>query len=370
MKTFVWITLFALGGIMVLSQCATKKNNSQNITRGLADTVGFAHTAEQMDSVMQRIDRLYGKERESVFRMNKIDSQTAWQVIISPHDDYSYAGDLYPYVLNNLSAPTVILFGVAHKARNFGIEDKIVFDSFKQWRGPYGYIPVSPLREEIMAGLPSSLYMVSDSLQETEHSVEALLPFLQYYHRTVQIVSILVPYMSYERMQEIVKPLSEAIQNATAKRNWKWGRDFAFAISNDCVHYGDEDWGGKSYARFGADSAGYRAATKYDMDIISECLIDRIDPQRIRRFTQYTVKKDDYREYAWTWCGRYAVPFGMLTAYDLENRLGGKSLNGKMLRYSTSLVHPPIPVSDLGLGITAPAKIRHWVGYVAIGYQF
>jgi MEMO1 family protein len=50
--------------------------------------------------------------------------------------------------------------------------------------------------------------------------------------------------------------------------------------------------------------------------------------------------------------------------------LGGKSLNGKMLRYSTSLVHPPIPVSDLGLGITAPAKIRHWVGYVAIGYQF
>ncbi|MBN2367056.1 MAG: AmmeMemoRadiSam system protein B, partial [Calditrichaeota bacterium] len=150
---------------------------------------------------------------------------------------------------------------------------------------------------------------------------------------------------------------------------WQWGRDFSIAISNDCVHYGDEGWSGKNYAPFGSDTTGYRRATNYDMNIISECLIDQLEPQRIQRFFEYTLDSDDFREYDWTWCGRYSLPLGLLTGYHLQNLQGKGSLAGYMLRYGTSISNAPIPVTDLGMGTTAPANIHHWVGYVTIGYK-
>ncbi len=366
-KIFTAVTVVLL--VSFLWQCQREQSTPQIRLRGLADTVGFAHTARQMDALMQRIDSRFAKERNAVFRMNNIDSTTYWKLVISPHDDYTYAGDVYPYVLQNLSAPTIIIFGVAHKARLFGIENRLVFDTFTHWRGPYGNIPVSPIREEIISRLPQEMYLISDSLQQVEHSVEALLPFIQYYHRRFQIVSILVPYMSYHRMQQIARPLAQALAEVAREHHWQWGRDFALAISNDCVHYGDQDWGGKNLAPFGADSAGYRAAVRKDLTIISECLVGELDPQKIKRFCDYTVKKDNYREYAWTWCGRYSVPFGMLTAYYLEKQLDRGRMKGRMLRYATSLTHPPIPVQDLKMGQTAPANIHHWVGYVAVGFR-
>jgi hypothetical protein len=97
-------------------------------------------------------------------------------------------------------------------------------------------------------------------------------------------------------------------------------------------------------------------------------LIDYLDPQRIRRFFEYTVSHQNYKEYAWTWCGRYAIPFGLLTAHQLQNMTSTGQLSGIMLRYSTGISHTPLPVTDLKMGITAPASIRHWVGYVSIGY--
>ena len=116
---------------------------------------------------------------------------------IAPHDDYAYAGLMYPLVLRNVAASVVIIFGVAHKARQLGLEDQLVFDSFTHWPGPYGDIAVSPLREKIMAALPEGSYRVSDEMQSIEHSVEAKLPFLQHYNRSVEFVPILVPYMSF-----------------------------------------------------------------------------------------------------------------------------------------------------------------------------
>jgi AmmeMemoRadiSam system protein B len=340
-----------------------------NYCRMPIDTVGFAHTASQMDSILSRINKTNQQERQNIFYLHRIDSTMNWRLVICPHDDYSYAGEMYPYVLKNLRTPLVILFGVAHKAKLFKIEDKIVFDSFQCWQGPYGQISVSPLREELVAALPVEFYKTSDSLQQAEHSVEALLPFLQVYQPDIEIISILVPYMNFSRIEAISQALARAIKKISQEHQLIWGKDFAFAISNDAVHYGDEDWGGKNFAPFGADSAGYQSALDYEMNIISECLIDRLDPQGIQRFFEYTVSPKDYKEYSWTWCGRYSVPFGLLTAYNLQDLLSAEPLTGIMLCYSTSISHPPLEVKDLKMGITAQANIRHWVGYVSIGYR-
>ncbi|NTW53396.1 MAG: AmmeMemoRadiSam system protein B, partial [Chlorobaculum sp.] len=37
--------------------------------------------------------------------------------------------------------------------------------------------------------------------------------------------------------------------------------------------------------------------------------------------------------------------------------------------YATSISQPHLKVDDLGMGQTAIATLRHWVGYPAIGFR-
>lgn len=342
--------------------------HGQQKLRGLADTVGFAHQQWQMDSVMKRIEMTYGNQLAAIWKEKNVSQNDEWKVAISPHDDYTYASYMYPLVLRNIKAKTVILFGVAHKAKQLNLQDKIIFDSFTQWQGCYGSIKVSPLREKLIAKLPKEIYEVNDSMQTVEHSVEGILPFIQYYNREAEIISILVPYNSYDNMNSMAKPLAEAIAALMKEKKLQWGKDIAMVISTDAVHYGDEDWGGKNFARFGADSPGYEKAVELEKEIIDACLVQKLEKEKIKKFTEYTVKKEDYKEYNWTWCGRYSVPMGLLTAFYLSE-IRNSSLHGVPLAYSTSISNAHIKVDDLKMGITAPAKIRHWVGYSSVGYK-
>jgi predicted class III extradiol MEMO1 family dioxygenase len=174
--------------------------------------------------------------------------------------------------------------------------------------------------------------------------------------------------MSLDKMKEISGILAGAVFSVTQKNNLEWGEDFSFIISSDAVHYGDEDWGGNNYAPFGADSAGYKKAVAYEYEIINNCLIGNLLPEKSEKFISYTVDENNYKEYKWTWCGRYSIPFGLLTSYYLQN-LNDIKLTGSLVGYSTSIDNPQIPVTDIGMGTTAPANIRHWVGYTAVGYK-
>jgi len=329
------------------------------------DTIGFAHLAQQMDSIMVRIGRM--NKMQDCAKSNS-DKKEVFRLAVCPHDDYTYAGFLYAQLLRSVKAPVVILFGVAHKARSMGIENRIVFDSWKQWSGPYGNVSISPLRNKLIEQLDTTIYMISDTLQNVEHSLEAIVPFLQYYNRNVQIVPILVPAMPFERMQEIAANLSRGIMQVTQKQNMQWGKDFALIISTDAVHYGDEDWGGKNYAPFGSDTAGYIMAMRHEQEILDSCLKGPISTEKIQRFFTYTVSPDDFREYIWTWCGRYSVPFGLLVAWNL-GRSAGNMPEGRIIGYATSIDHLRLPVEDLGMGTTANASLRHWVGYAAVGFE-
>jgi predicted class III extradiol MEMO1 family dioxygenase len=51
-----------------------------------------------------------------------------WKAAISPHDDYKYAGRLYYESLKGINANTIILVGVAHRARNLRFKTKSFFD--------------------------------------------------------------------------------------------------------------------------------------------------------------------------------------------------------------------------------------------------
>jgi MEMO1 family protein len=324
--------------------------------RQLRDTIGFARYPWQMDSLMSRISKSSWKKGEG----------ETLRMAICPHDDYTYVGALYPELLQNIKAPNIILIGVAHKAASMGVEDSLVFDSYSHWKGPWSDIPVSPLREEIYNILKSKYAVINDSLQAVEHSVEAMIPFLQYFNRNISIVSVLVPAMSPDRMEECGKALAAAIRKVTNRNGWEWGADYAIVVTTDAVHYGNEDWGGADRAYFGCDSSGNIKARNYESEIIENCLVGPIDPVKIRLFSEYTIDKDNFREYKWTWCGRYSVPVALYASYYLGNQ---ESVSGKLTGYSTSITSEHIPVDDLLMGRTAIATDCHWVGYAALGYR-
>ena len=358
------LVVLVLGGVLFTS-ALQRQNNSGESERGLADTVGFAHLDWQMDSVMARIHALSHDDLVHT----KQPAGTVWRTAICPHDDYTYTGWLYPAVLRNIMAHTVIIFGVAHKASQFNLENQLVFDSFSSWHGPYGTVPVSSMRDEIVSQLPRGMAVVHDSMETVEHSVEALVPFLQYQDPRVEIISILVPYMDFRRMQEISEKLAGALNSIMMQNNMRWGEDIALLITSDAVHYGDEDWGGKNYAPFGTDSIGNSQAMTHEREIIRTCFEGSLTEEKIARFFTYTVDPLNFREYRWTWCGRYSIPFGLLTSLHLQSLQSASSLEGVPVAYATSISQPHVEVDDLGMGRTAAATSRHWVGYPAIGFK-
>lgn len=354
--------------ILIFVIMQSNLHSSAQRIRQQKDTVGFASKAWQMDSIMERLNQTYLNHYDSINLKSNINGNLTLRFAICPHDDYTYAGFLYPEIFSRIKAKTVIIIGVAHKAKKFGIENKIVFDTYDYWHAPYSNITISPLRNEIIKNLPGPDYIIHDSLQTEEHSVEAFVPFLQYYNRNAEIISILVPYMPFGSMQKFSDDLSVAVNKVMKEKNLKWGKDIAVVVSTDAVHYGDEKWGGKNYAPFGCDKPGYDKAVAFEKNIITECLAT-CDTLGAKSFFGYTVQTNDWREYKWTWCGRYSVPFGMLTAYKLQQLSGETPLKSTITDYSTSIARKPLKVDDLKMGATAVANLHHWVGYAVKGYE-
>ncbi|MBN1928385.1 MAG: AmmeMemoRadiSam system protein B [Chlorobiaceae bacterium] len=358
-------TICLLFALMLSSSLLLARTDSKPSTRALADTVGFAHRAWQMDSVMARISSL---NRDDLARTEQ-PAGTAWRAAICPHDDYTYAGWLYPAVLRNIKAKTVVIFGVSHKAWRHKLENRLVFDSFSAWRGPYGKVTVSPLRDELINRLPTGMVIVHDQMQSEEYSVEALIPFLQYQNRDVEIISILVPSMDFERMQTISRHLAKALFAVMNQKNLRWGEDVAILISSDAVHYGDEEWGGYNFAYYGTGAQANELAEAHDREIISTCFESKLTEKKVARFYAYTTNDDNFKEYRWSWCGNYAISVGLLTALDFQKLEKSAPLTGVPIAYATSITQPHLKVDDLGMGETAIATPRHWVGYPAVGFR-
>jgi AmmeMemoRadiSam system protein B len=338
--------------------------------RGQMDTVGFVTTARQMDAVIAQCVDLASPRHDELDAKHGWDDKTALVAGVCPHDDYYYAGRLYSLLIPRVRAKTVILFGVFHKARVFGIKNKLVFDSYETWRGPYGPVRVSPLREEIIERLPKEDYVVDNDMQMVEHSVEAIVPWLQAYNRDVEIVSILVPYMAWETMDRLAATLSETLAEILDDRDWILGEDVCLISSADAVHYGDWGWGGSDYADFGTDITGYRRAVERDLSIARDYLCGPVDRGRLREFLYTCVDPEDITKYLVPWCGRFSVPFGLNVASRLSESVYNRPLTGTLLDYGTSVSEASLDTDGLDpLGVTAPNNFRHFVGYAAIGYR-
>lgn len=348
----------------LLDQVGIKPQGDQ---RGQMDIIGFASTAAQMDEVLKQSRQLSAKQKDIIARRHGWNGETFFIAGVCPHDDYEYAGRLYSLLTPRIRAKTVILFGVFHKARLFNLEDRLGFDAYKSWHGPYGLVKVSSLREEILKRLPAQDYVVDDDMQMVEHSVEAIVPWLQAYNRDVEIVSILVPYMDWGTMERLALDLSKALADICRIKGWQLGEDIALICSADAVHYGDSGWGGKNFAPFGADVLGYQMAVSRDLELVQNHLCGPVKREKLQSFLYQCVDQENVKEYLITWCGRFSVPFGLNVASRLTETLEGRPLVGTLLDYGTSVSEASLEVE--GIGVTAPNNLHHWVGYAAIGYR-
>jgi AmmeMemoRadiSam system protein B len=332
--------------------------------RDFVDPVGFSTTKEQTEKVVE-----YSRQSAEAIVIEKNFPRSAMLSAICPHDDHIYAGPLYLPIMERISAKHLILIGVFHKARKFQVENLLVFDHFESWKGPYGTLAVDrAFRAAVLEKLPKKDFVVSNEYHTVEHSLEAFAAFIQHFNPEASILPILVPNMDWERMDQVAKELSKAVSAFMKKNNWKWGEDVQVLISNDSVHYGDQGWGGKNYAPFGTGIPGLMRAKERDLKLIEQNLMKEIHPDKLKRLLYSLVDNKDVHQYKITWCGRFSVPFGVDFTYHLSRDLNQSVPRGWFIGYGTSVEMGELPVRDLGLGVTAPANLHHWVAYTSIGY--
>ncbi len=342
--------------LLLLLLTATASVLAQNI-RPIRDSVGFCWRANEMDKVISFLS----KDAANKYHFNSEGLVAA----ISPHDDFLYAGRVYYPLYPLIKAKEIVIFGVTHGTVRKAMNDPqniLIFDSYKKWRGPYGLVNISPLREKLTNSLPKDFFMVSNKAQRIEHSIEALIPFLQHYNRNLTITPIMVTQMPFERMENISAKVAEIIKSYIKEKNLKLGKDIFFLISNDANHYG-KDFNNSPY---GLDSAAHRIATSNDRRILNSYINAKITGRDLKELTG-EIWHNNSKPIP-LWCGRYPIIFGLLTVRKIVKTIAGKEIEGKLFKYSDTLTQGKLPIKGTHLGLTAPVSTKHWVGFFSAGF--
>jgi AmmeMemoRadiSam system protein B len=345
----IFIKLFAVG--MVFATLAAQE------TRPIRDDVGFCWNPMSMQEL---VNYLEGQEKESF----KAEGLVA---AISPHDDYLYAGRVYYPLFKILKAKEVVIFGVTHGVVRKEINDPqnmLILDEFKYWPGLKKPIAVSGLREYLKDRLDKTVFITNNKAHELEHSIEALLPFLQYFNPEVKITPIMVTAMPFIKMEEISAKLAEVIAGYMKEKGLVAGKDIFFLISSDGNHYGKDF----NNSPFGEGEKAWAAALQLDQRLIRSYLTGVLDSGKVEGLTK-ELWGQTYLEYRNTyWCRKYSIPFGLLTAEKIIKCTMNKKINGTLFRFSDTYSEGVLPLKKTGMGTTAPFSLRHWVSFFSIGY--
>lgn len=325
--------------------------------RPVKDDVGFCWNPAGMKTL---VDYLAGIEKETFLSEGLV-------AAVSPHDDYLFAGRLYYPLFRMLRAKEVVIFGVTHGTVRSAIpnlDSVLILDEFKLWPGLSGSIAVSGLRDYLKGRLDKSAFVTNNKAHVLEHSIEALLPFLQFYNPGVKITPIMVAPMPFAKMEVLSDKLAEAIAAYMKERGLSAGRDVFFLVSSDGNHYG-QDFKNTPY---GEGESAWVQALAFDRRLIRTYLEGRVEPAKIEALTGELWGRT-YLDYRSTyWCGKYSVPFGLLTAEKIVGRVMNRKLRGALIRFSDTYSEGVLPLKKTGMGLTAPFSLRHWVSFFSIGY--
>jgi AmmeMemoRadiSam system protein B len=320
--------------------------------RGQRDAVGFATTAAEMAALWELAQAPPPPEKLG-------DMPTSGVVgIVCPHDDYVYAGRMYRLLVPQIRARHVVVIGVLHGWQRLGIRDRLVFDPFRAWRTPDGEVPISSLQPALLARLSGEDVVISRQASESEHSAEAVVYWLRHQNPHLEIIPILVPGMSFSRLQELAQRLGQALRGLMQEQKLKAGEDLALVISADAVHYGP-DFHHTPFGEGGVQA--YLQACQRDKDLLLGPLAGEVTREKVWQAFSTWVDPENVGTYRLTWCGRFSIPFGYLLASSAFGPVVAKPV-----AYATSVGWPELAGPKWGLGRTAPANLYHFVGYPGV----
>ena len=338
-------TLLLAATVFLLLQATTC---AQSI-RPVHDDVGFCWDATQMKRLVEHLENA------------ETDKKLIPDIVaaVVPHDDYLYSARVAYPLFKSLRAGEVVVFGVTHASVRKEIGDHsniLILDNYQSWIGPYGSVKISRLRDFLLHRLDSSIVRVDSRAHALEHSIEAVIPFMQHFNPELKITPIMVTAMSLGRLDTLSGILADALAEYAAENRLLAGRDIAFVISSDANHYGTDF----NNAPLGLDARAHQAGTENDRRIIGASLTGPINREKIVRFTEAMESV--------SWCGKYSVPFGLFTVQKLVHTLTARNLVGTLLRYSDTYSDGVLPLTKTGMGITAPFSLKHWVGFFSATY--
>jgi MEMO1 family protein len=331
---------------------------SSQTVRPVRDDVGFCWDATQMDRLISYLEK---NEKNNPVPAGLIGG-------ISPHDDFLYAGRVDIPLYRALRAKEVVIFGVTHGTVRRGIGDPknvLILDSFEKWKGPYGDVPISPLRDYMKNRMDTSQILVSNKAHELEHSIEATIPFLQHYNRGVCITPIMVTAMPLDRIETVSEKVAGILAEYIKEKNYVLGKDMFVLISSDANHYG-KDFGN---VPFGEDADAHQRGICRDSTIAANDLAGPLSDHKVNNLTRDLWGSTYAEQGNVVWCGKYSIPFGLLVLQKTAEKVLRRSVAGTVLRYSDTYTEGVIPLKQTGMGTTAPFSLKHWVGFVSVGYR-
>ncbi len=318
--------------------------------RPIRDNAGYCWNIDQMKRLVDYL---------SVCESN-VPPENPLVAAVSPHDDYLYAAPVYYPLFRSMRAKEVLIFGVTHASVRKEIGDPrgiLLLESFQSWSGCGRPVEISPLREFIRSKLDTQYFAVNNKAHRLEHSIEAMVPWLQYFNPQVKITPIMITAMDFDRMDEISDRLSSILSAYIESNRLVIGRDIFFLCSSDANHYGKDF----DNIPFGEDSLAHAKAIDRDRHIADSLVVGKVEPEKLRKFIEAMKSV--------VWCGKYSIPFGLLTAEKTVQKVLGENLSGAVLRYSDSYSGGILPLKNTGMGTTAPSSLKHWVGYLSAGFR-
>jgi AmmeMemoRadiSam system protein B len=322
--------------------------------RGLKDGVGFARTPEQMAAVVA------ASSGEPAWPLGPV-PDAPWIGAICPHDDFLYAGRSYRRALAGITAKTVIVVGTFHAWRKFE-HGYGVFDTYETWFAPDGPVRVSTLIRD-SANPFLKIFRSENAPFDHEHSIEPIVAWLRHRDPGVEILPVLAPSDEGTLDALVLGPqiVASMLHEQMEARGLKLGRDVAVVISADAIHYGKDF----RQTRYGEGPEAYEQAVAEDLRILRTMLAGEISDGRAFELYETFVDPKAEDRYRWTWCGRYAIPFGLFLLETLAGKVRAWSLS-----YETSISAPPLAIDMPPLGFTASASYDHFVGYPAVAFTF
>jgi MEMO1 family protein len=149
------------------------------------------------------------------------------------------------------------------------------------------------------------------------------------------------------------------------EKNLEPGKDIFFLISADANHYGKDF----NNTAFGDGLPAHEKGTAYDRKLVDTCLLGTVSTRKLQDLSAQLWGKDFKGSGDTVWCGKYSIPFGLLTVDRLMRKLSpDKRLAGRLFLYTDTYSEGALPIENTGMGVTNPATLEHWVGFFSAGF--